>query len=67
MHDNVAKTQFQWQCISSILFHYGGLWKAGVEPLKYLWKRTAGKALLTFDKFNTLMIQIEARLNICLW
>ena len=67
MHDNVAKTQFQWHCISPSSSHYGGLWKAGVEPLKYLWKRTVGKALLTFDKFNTLMIQIEVCLNICLW
>jgi len=67
VRNNVAKTQFQWHFIPPSSYHCEGLWKAGVEPLKYLWKRTVGEALLTFDKFNTLMIQIDACLNICLW
>ena len=66
MHDNVAKTQFQWHFIPPSSSHCGGLSKAGVEPLKYLWRRTIGEALLTFDKFNTLVIQIDVCLNICL-
>ena len=53
MHDNVAKTQFQWHSILPSSSHWGGLWKAGIEPLKYLWERIVGEALLTFDKFNT--------------
>jgi hypothetical protein len=44
VHDNVAKTQFQWHFIPPSSCHCGGLWKAGVEPLRYLWKRTVGEA-----------------------
>jgi hypothetical protein len=38
-------------------------WEAGVKSLKYHWKRIVGKALLTFDKFSTLITQVEACLN----
>ena len=47
VHDDVAKTQFQWHFIPPSSPHCGGLWKAGVKPLKYLWKKIVGKALLT--------------------
>jgi len=31
--------------------------------LKYHWKRTVCKILLTFEEFSTLIIQVEACLN----
>ena len=31
--------------------------------LKYHWKRIVGKALLSFEEFNTLLMQVEACLN----
>jgi hypothetical protein len=55
--------QFQWHFIPPNSPHFGGLWKAGIEPLKYHWKRIVSKVLLTFEEFSTLIMQIEACLN----
>jgi len=63
MHDYAAKTQFQWHFIPPNSPHFGGLWEAGVKSLKYHWKRTVGKELLTFEEFSTLLTQVEACLN----
>lgn len=43
--------------------HFGGLWEAGVKSYKHHYKRVASKALLTFEEFNTLSIEIESLLN----
>jgi hypothetical protein len=53
--------QFHWHFIPPNSPHFGGLWEAGVKSLKYHWKRTVSKSLLTF--FNTLITQVEACLN----
>jgi len=63
VHNNAAKTQFQWNFIPPNSPHSGGLWEAGVKSLNYNWKRIVGKALLTFEEFNTLLTQAEACLN----
>jgi Family of unknown function (DUF5641) len=41
----------------------GGLWEAGIKSAKYHIRRIAGKVSLTYELFNTLLIQIEAVLN----
>jgi len=63
VHNYAAKTQFQWHFFPPNSPHFGGLWEAGVKSLKYHWKRTVGKALLTFEEFRTLITQIEACLH----
>ena len=63
VHDYATKTQFQWHFIPPNSPHFGGLWEAGVKSLKYHWKRTVGKELLTFEEFSTLLTQVEACLN----
>jgi hypothetical protein len=59
VRDYIAKTQFQWRFIPPNSDHCGGLWEVGFKPLKYHWKRTVGKVLLT-EEFNTLITKIEA-------
>jgi hypothetical protein len=56
-------TQFQWHFIPPNSPHFGGLWEAGVKSLEYHWRRIAGKALLIFEEFSTLITQVEACLN----
>lgn len=43
--------------------HFGGLWEAGVKSVKHHVKRVMGSARLTYDEFETLLLQIESCLN----
>ncbi|XP_050293812.1 uncharacterized protein LOC126734295 [Anthonomus grandis grandis] len=52
-----------WSFIPPHSPHFGGLWEAGVKATKHHLKRVAGNAVLTFERFYTLLVQIEAVLN----
>lgn len=52
-----------WSFIPPHSPHFGGLWEAGVKSTKFHFKRIASNASLTFEKFYTLLVQIEAALN----
>lgn len=52
-----------WSFIPPHSPHFGGLWEAGVKATKFHMRRVASNALLTFEKFYTLLVQIEAVLN----
>ncbi|KAL0850467.1 hypothetical protein ABMA28_012265 [Loxostege sticticalis] len=42
---------------------FGGLWESGVKSVKYHLKRIVGKALLTYEQLNTVLVEIEGVLN----
>ncbi|XP_072375121.1 uncharacterized protein [Diabrotica undecimpunctata] len=42
---------------------FGGLWEAGVKSAKYHIKRVMGTNELTYEQFNTLIVQVEGILN----
>lgn len=43
--------------------HFGGLWEAGVKSVKYHLKRIIGDTRLSYDEFETILIQVESCLN----
>ncbi|XP_063993673.1 uncharacterized protein LOC135171215 [Diachasmimorpha longicaudata] len=52
-----------WHFIPPLSPHFGGLWEAAVKSFKYHMYRIITDELLTFEGFNTLVIEIEAVLN----
>ncbi|XP_073966911.1 uncharacterized protein [Choristoneura fumiferana] len=54
---------FEWQFIPPASAHWGGAWESGVKNLKHHLKRVLGNHVLSYEHFNTLLIEIEAILN----
>nr|XP_033204626.1 uncharacterized protein LOC117165315 [Bombus vancouverensis nearcticus] len=59
----LADKHIEWRFIPPQSPHFGGLWEAAVKSFKHHFRRVAGHELLTFEQFNTLIIEIEAVLN----
>lgn len=45
------------------ILNMGGLWGAGVKSTKYNLKRIVENASLSYDEFETILVQIEACMN----
>lgn len=52
-----------WHFIPPRAPHFGGLWEAAVKSFKTHLIRTVGNTLLTYEQFETYVIEIEAILN----
>lgn len=52
-----------WKFIPAYSPHMGGLWESAVKSCKFHLKRVLGQALLTYEGFSTILIQIEGILN----
>ncbi|GFV26694.1 integrase catalytic domain-containing protein [Trichonephila clavipes] len=47
----------EWNFISPRAPHMGGLWEAGIKSVKYHLKRAQGRSRLTYEEFETVIIQ----------
>ncbi|GFU26657.1 integrase catalytic domain-containing protein [Trichonephila clavipes] len=50
--------------LNGILFHQEPhIWEAGIKSVKYHLKRALGRSRLTYEEFETVIIQVEGTLN----
>ncbi|XP_063972071.1 uncharacterized protein LOC135159938 [Diachasmimorpha longicaudata] len=62
MHRRLANDGIEWHFIPPRAPHVGGLWEACVKSFKHHLYRITD-CLVTFEEFNTLVIEIESILN----
>ncbi|CAK9821001.1 hypothetical protein ANTPLA_LOCUS11030 [Anthophora plagiata] len=60
---HLVNENINWHFIPPRAPHFGGLWEAAVKSFKYHLIRVLGNTLLTYEAFNTCIIEIEAILN----
>ncbi|GFY31697.1 integrase catalytic domain-containing protein [Trichonephila clavipes] len=58
-----AEEGIEWNFIPPSAPHMGGLWEAGIKSVKYHLKRALGRSRLTYEEFETVIIQVERILN----
>ncbi|GFU96749.1 integrase catalytic domain-containing protein [Trichonephila clavipes] len=58
-----ASEVIQWKFIPPRSPNFGGLWEAGVKSFKHHLYRTLVNSKITFEEFETIIIQIEGILN----
>lgn len=63
MSKELAEFKTTWHFNPPGTPHFGGLWEAGVKSVKHHLKRIVGNSRLTYDEFETVLLQVEACLN----
>ncbi|CAB3241720.1 unnamed protein product [Arctia plantaginis] len=63
VYNNCKNNYIKFMFIPSYSPEFGGLWEAGVKSVKHHLKRVVGNLCLTYEEFNTVMVQIEGVLN----
>ncbi|GFV77375.1 DUF5641 domain-containing protein [Trichonephila clavipes] len=58
-----VKEGIEWNFIPPSVPHMGGNWKASIKSVKYPLKRSLGISRLTYEEFETVIIQVEGILN----
>lgn len=53
----------QWKFLPPYTPHMGGLHESSIKRCKFHLKRVLGQALLTYEEFTTVLVQIEGILN----
>ena len=63
MANSMSEFKTEWKFNPPASPHFGGLWESGVKSVKHHIKRVMGQTKLSYDEFETLLLQIEATLN----
>lgn len=59
----LIKNKINWHFIPANSPTFGGIWEAGIKRCKFHIKRVVGNNKLTFEEFNTVLVNIESILN----
>lgn len=62
LRQTLLKNRIEWSYIPARAPHFGG-WESSVKLVKHHLKRVLGEVHLTFEDFNTLIVEIEAVVN----
>ena len=63
VHNFLTTEGCDWKFIPPHGPHFGGLWEAAVQSMKYHLRRTLGAQIATYEELGTLLVEIEACLN----
>lgn len=63
LESELLKRNIDWKFNPPAAPHFGGIWESNVKCVKNHLKRVIGQQILTYEEFNTFLIQIEALLN----
>lgn len=58
-----AREGISWKFLPAYTPHMGSLHESAIKSCKYHLKRVLGKALLTYEEFSTILVQVEGILN----
>lgn len=61
--DSTSHLNLTWKFIPPYTPNHGGLWEAAVKSAKHFLKRSLFNKNVTYEEFNTLVIQVEAISN----
>ena len=63
IYAELLRDQVQWRFIPARTPNFGGLWESNVKSFKSSLIKCVGNEKLSFEEFQTLIIQVEATLN----
>ncbi|XP_004536340.1 uncharacterized protein LOC101453949 [Ceratitis capitata] len=58
-----AESNIEWHLNRPSAPYMGGYWEIGIKRIKYQLKRVLEETLLSYEEFNTLLIEVEACVN----
>lgn len=63
VHNYTSDQGIEFKFVPAYSPVFAGVWEAGIKNIKYHLKRVVGNCVLTYEEFNTVLIQIEGILN----
>lgn len=63
LSDELSFRKIEWKFNPPSAPHFGGIWEANVKAVKTHLYKVVGQQILSYEEFNTFLVQIESLLN----